>query len=432
MNVYDSGRMADVLKPFGFVASNDVDDADMVILNTCHIREKAAEKVYSELGRMRDLKVEKKSNGSDMLIAVAGCVAQAEGEEIFRRAPYVDIVVGPQSYQTLPELITKIARGGKMQINLDFPAISKFDSLPEEAQPCGISSFLSIQEGCDEFCKYCVVPYTRGAEYSRNLAETYREALRLVTGGAKEITLLGQNVNAYNGLDIDGNQLNLGKLIMHLAKINGLRRIRYTTSHPRSMHEDLVKAHAEVPQLMPFLHLPLQSGSDRILKAMNRKHTIKDYMHYIDRLKQVRPDMGFSSDFIIGYPGESDQDFRDTLKIIEQIEFAQCYSFTYSPRPGTPAAMEPQLDENLKSERLAEAQALIASYQTKYNNSFLGKNLQVLLEKTGKHQNQLVGKSQYMQSVHLKAPGELIGQIVTVKIDKIMSNSLTGSLANNE
>jgi tRNA-2-methylthio-N6-dimethylallyladenosine synthase len=429
MNVYDSGRMADLLEPFGFSISDKIDGADMVILNTCHIREKAADKVYSELGRMRELKEEKKANGSNMIIAVAGCVGQAEGEEIFRRAPCVDIVVGPQSYQNLPELITKVARGGKMAIDLDFPTISKFDQLPQQVGPAGVSAFLSVQEGCNEFCKFCVVPYTRGEEYSRPLADVYREAVALTVAGAKEITLLGQNVNAYNGLGENGAQINLGQLIRQLAKIESVQRIRYTTSHPRSMHEDLIDAHGTVEKLMPFLHLPIQSGSDHILKEMNRKHTRAEYLQTIEKLKKSRPDMAFSSDFIVGYPGETDQDFQQTLKIVEEVGYAQCYSFKYSPRPGTPASIATkQVPEQVKAERLAVLQALIGKYQQQFNRNSIGSTMEVLLDKDGKYEQQIVGKSPYMQSVHLNAPKGYQGQIVKVKIEHLTSNSLSGTL----
>jgi tRNA-2-methylthio-N6-dimethylallyladenosine synthase len=426
MNVYDSGKMADLLKPFGFTPSEEIQTADMVILNTCHIREKAAEKVYSELGRIRDYRDEKRANGSNMIIAVAGCVGQAEGEEIFRRAPCVDIVVGPQSYHTLPELITKVARGGKMAINLDFPAISKFDMLPEESQNTGISSFLSIQEGCNEFCKFCVVPYTRGEEYSRSVAKIYREAIRLAAGGAVEITLLGQNVNGYNGLDENNNPTNIANLIRHIAKIDSIKRIRYTTSHPRSMDDDLIAVHGEEEKLMPFLHLPVQSGSDRILKEMNRKHNRDQYLRTIDKLRASRPDMGFSSDFIVGYPGESEQDFLDTMQIVKEVGYAQCYSFKYSPRPGTPASIsEYQIAEEVKSERLARLQALIAEQQVEYNQNSVGQIMEVLFDKKGRHDGQVTGKSPYMQAVHINDGAEYLGKIAHVQIEGVIANSLS-------
>jgi tRNA-2-methylthio-N6-dimethylallyladenosine synthase len=425
MNVYDSDKMADLLKPFGFDHTDQIEGSDMVILNTCHIREKAAEKIYSELGRIRVLKAQKQAKGDNMIVAVAGCVAQAEGEEIFRRAPCVDIVVGPQSYHNLPELITKIARDGKMVINLDFPTISKFDILPNESKAPGISAFLSIQEGCNEFCKFCVVPYTRGEEYSRPVADIYREAVRFSEAGAVEITLLGQNVNAYNGINEHNNQTNLGNLIRSLAKIDKIKRIRYMTSHPRNMHDDLIAAHGEEPKLMPFLHLPIQSGSNKVLKEMNRKHTREEYLNIIDKLRKSRPDMAFSSDFIVGYPGESDQDFEQTMKIVEEVGYAQCYSFKYSPRPGTPAAInENQVPEEIKSERLARLQALISNYQDKFNYNFIGKNFEVLLDKHGKHQAQLTGKSPYMQAVHIDNAENYLGKIVNVKVAEITSNSL--------
>jgi tRNA-2-methylthio-N6-dimethylallyladenosine synthase len=427
MNVYDSVRMGDLLKPFGYALSDTMEDADMVILNTCHIREKAAEKVYSELGRVRAHKEVQAAQGKEMLIAVAGCVGQAEGEEIFRRAPFVDIVVGPQSYHSLPQLITEVARKSQHALNLDFPAISKFDSLPEESLPQGISAFLTIQEGCNEFCKYCVVPYTRGIEFSRPVSEIYREAVRMVAQGSREITLLGQNVNAYLFTGEDGAEYNLGKLVTHLAKIEGLQRIRYTTSHPRSMHEDLIEAHGQVEKLMPFLHLPIQSGSNRILHDMNRKHTVEEYLSTIAKLKAAKPEMGFSSDFIVGYPGETEQDFEDTLALVRQVKFAQAYSFKFSPRPGTPASINTnQIPEDVKSERLSRLQALITAQQEEFNQSFVGQEVEVLFDKEGKHEHQITGKSPYMQSVYINHGREYLGQTVSVKIEEAFTNSLMG------
>lgn len=424
MNVYDSERMADIMHPFGYEACESVDDADFVILNTCHIREKAAEKVYSELGRIKKMKDRKKKD--DMLIAVAGCVGQAEGEEIFRRAPYVNLVVGPQSYQSLPDLVGKAVRSSGHFINLEMED-DKFDKLPEESIHKGISGILSIQEGCDKFCSFCVVPYTRGAEYSRNLPEIYREAIRLVSNGAKEITLLGQNVNAFHGKDDEGNIWNLGRLIKHLAKINGLERIRYSTSHPRDMHDDLYDAHASVPELMPFLNLPVQSGSDRILQAMNRKHKRDDYFRIIDKLKAARPDMQFSSDFIIGFPGETDQDFADTLDLAKRVNFTQAYSFKYSPRPGTPGAeMENQVPEDIKDERLQIFQAQINSQQIKFNEESVGKIMPVLFDRKGRKEGQLIGKTPYMQSVHVDDAGDIMHKIVDVNLVEARPNSLSG------
>ncbi len=429
MNVYDSEKMLALLKPYGFEISQQVSDADMVILNTCHIREKASEKLYSELGRIKEHKILRKSQQKEMTIVVAGCVAQAEGEEIYKRANYVDIIVGPQSFQNIPELMAKVSREKKLALDLDFPAISKFDALPQ-IQTNAYSAYLSIQEGCNEFCKFCVVPYTRGEEYSRSFSEIYREALALINQGVLEITLLGQNVNAYNGLDEHNNVSNLGSLITKLAKIDGLKRIRYMTSHPRSMHDELFQAHESCDKLMPFLHLPVQSGSDKILKAMNRKHTSKEYLASIARLKKIRPDMAFSSDFIVGYPGELEEDFQATLNIVEEVSYAQCYSFKYSPRPGTPAAiMENQIPEEVKSERLLRLQTLIAKKQDQFNSRAIGKVMPVLFEKKGKHQGQLVGKTPYMQNVYLNNGQEKdLGVIKNVLISHVNVNSLAATI----
>jgi len=427
MNVYDSLKIGDLLKPFGYALTDTIDNADMVVLNTCHIREKATEKVYSELGRIKKLKnknlIQKKN---DMTVVVAGCVGQAEGEQIFKRSPWVDIVVGPQSYQNLPELITRIAREKKHAINLDFVDDEKFDSLPESNLTQGVSAFLSIQEGCDKFCKFCCVPYTRGAEFSRPLEKIYREALNIISLGSKEITLLGQNVSSYHGKDIENNEISLATLIRHLENIPDLERIRYTTSHPKEIYEDLILAHKEVDKLMPFLHLPVQSGSDRILNDMNRKHTAKDYLEVIEKLRNARPEIAFSSDFIVGYPGESDKDFQDTLKLVKEVGYAQAYSFKYSPRPGTPASILPQLPEDIKDARLQELQNLIRKQQTDFNDSFVGKTLNVLVEKTGRKKSQLIGKSEFLQAVTIDNINEGIGKIIPVKITKNMTNSLLG------
>jgi tRNA-2-methylthio-N6-dimethylallyladenosine synthase len=351
-------------------------------------------------------------------------VAQAEGEEIFKRSSCVDMVVGPQSFQNLPELIAKAARDKKIVIDIDFPTISKFDSLPE-VKANGVSAFLSIQEGCNEFCKFCVVPYTRGEEYSRPTTEIYREALSLASQGVMDVTLLGQNVNAYNGLDEHSQASNLGKLIKMIAKIDGIKRIRYMTSHPRSMHDDLIDAHGTCEKLMPFLHLPVQSGSNKILKSMNRKHTIEEYLIHIEALRKIRPDMAFSSDFIVGYPGETEEDFKATMKIVEEVNYAQCYSFKYSPRPGTPAAiMTDQIPEDVKSERLLRLQNLIAAKQSAFNQSWIGREMEILFEKNGKYPGQVVGKSPYMQAVHLSDGAEYLNQIIKVKITKSIANSL--------
>lgn len=425
MNVYDSQQMASLLKPVGYETTELVEEADVVILNTCHIREKAAEKMYSEIGRIRQYK----DAGKDMVIAVAGCVGQAEGEEIFKRAPAVDIVVGPQSYHTLPDMLATVKRDRQKAINLEFSEEAKFDNLPIDVEPSeqGVSAFLSIQEGCDKFCAFCVVPYTRGAEFSRPVSAVYREAQQLVARGAKEINLLGQNVNAYHGEAVDGNTWNLGQLIAHVASVKGLERIYYTTSHPRDMHDDLYKVHAEEEKLMPFLHLPVQAGSNNILKAMNRKHTREEYFDIIDRLREARPDLAFSSDFIVGFPGETDEDFEDTLDLVKRVNYAQCYSFKYSPRPGTPAALQAQLPEDIKSERLARLQALLNEQQLAFNQSFIGKTIPVLFSRPGKKAGQLIGKTPYMQSVHVEGlSDEYIHHMVDITITGAFGNSLAG------
>jgi len=435
MNVYDSDRMADVLGPLGYEPTDTPDGADMVILNTCHIREKASEKVYSELGRIRHLQNEKASEGGRMVVAVAGCVAQAEGAEIMMRAPHVDMVFGPQTYHQLPEMVTRAVRGAGGVVNTDFPVESKFDLLPEEsAKPQGPAAFLSVQEGCDKFCTFCVVPYTRGSEYSRPVGQVLNEAKRLVSHGVREITLLGQNVNAFHGEAADGSVWGLGRLIRELAEINGLERIRYTTSHPRDMDDDLIDAHGSVPQLMPFLHLPVQSGSDRILAAMNRKHTGDDYRRLIDRLRARQPDLALSSDFITGFPGETDQDFADTLRLINDIGFAQAYSFKYSARPGTPAASLEgrQVDEKVKDERLQAVQQLLNAQQVAFNQTMIGRTLSVLFDRVGKLDGQLLGRSAYMQSVYVQAPARLMGQMVEVHVTGAYANSLSGHVVTGE
>jgi tRNA-2-methylthio-N6-dimethylallyladenosine synthase len=428
MNVYDSIKMEELLKPHGFAASETPDDADLVILNTCHIREKAAEKIYSELGRVKEHRDEKRAKGENMVIAVAGCVAQAEGETIFERAPFVDIVVGPQSYHNLPKLLEQVKRKEKWVMDLDFHADNKFDKLTEELQPQGYSAFIAVQEGCDKFCNFCVVPYTRGAEYSRSVSEIYREVIGLVSMGAKEIHLLGQNVSGYHGEGPDGTTWSLGKLIKHIAKVYGVERIRYTTSHPRDMVDDeLFEAHRTEPKLMPFLHLPIQSGSNKVLDAMNRKHTREFYLEIIQKFKDARPDMAFSSDFIVGYPGETDEDFADTLKIVQEVGYSQCYSFMYSQRPGTPASMQDkQVPDEIKHARLMELQELLRDYQTQFNKSCNGKTLKVLFEQKGKHQGQIQGKSEYMQMVFAQGDESHIGKILDVEINQIEPNSLGG------
>ena len=379
MNVYDSARMADLLAPLGYAAVDQAEDADMVILNTCHIREKATEKVYSELGQMKRLKVARAEAGSPMLLAVAGCVAQAEGREIIARQPAVDVVVGPQSYHRLPEMIAKVAREARVALETDFPAEDKFDHLPEEHAPRGATAFLTVQEGCDKFCTFCVVPYTRGAEFSRPVEQIVEEARRLVAKGTREITLLGQNVNAYHGEGPDGTHWSLAKLIRHIARAAHVERLRYTTSHPRDMDDDLIAAHGDVEQLMPFLHLPVQSGSDRMLRAMNRGHTCDDYLKLVERIRASRPDIALSSDFIVGFPGETDADFEATLALVKRVIFAQAFSFKYSARPGTPAsAATKQVPEDVKSERLQILQALLIEQSRAFSQACTGRILPVL------------------------------------------------------
>jgi tRNA-2-methylthio-N6-dimethylallyladenosine synthase len=431
MNVYDSGRMADVLAPLGYALSDEPAHADLVILNTCHIREKAAEKVYSELGRLRALKAAREAAGEGrMVIAVAGCVAQAEGAEIIRRAPEVDMVFGPQTYHRLPEMVARALRGTGSVLETDFPVEDKFDSLPRAQGVSGPTAFLTVQEGCDKFCTFCVVPYTRGAEYSRPAAKIIAEARGLAAAGVREITLLGQNVNAWRGEAPDGGTWGLGRLCRALAEIDGIARIRYTTSHPRDMDDDLIAAHGDCPQLMPFLHLPVQSGSDRILEAMNRQHTADHYRRLVARIRDVRPDIALSSDFIVGFPGESDRDFRATLRLVEDVGYAQCFSFKYSPRPGTPAAaMELQVDEKTASARLGELQALLDAQAAAFNASCVGRTLPVLFEKRGRHDGQIVGRSPYLQPVHVKAPLSLLGRIDDVEITGVATHSLSGRLA---
>ncbi|MFN8930199.1 MAG: tRNA (N6-isopentenyl adenosine(37)-C2)-methylthiotransferase MiaB [Alphaproteobacteria bacterium] len=433
MNAYDSVRMAELLSPLGYETTDTPDTADLVLLNTCHIREKAAEKLYSDLGRMREHKQHLATQGRRQLIGVAGCVAQAEGEVILARAPYVDLVVGPQSYQHLPEMILEAIRTQRAALNIDFPTVSKFDALVDTTQSQGVSAFVSVQEGCDKFCSFCVVPYTRGAEYSRPVADIIAECERLVGLGALEISLLGQNVNAYHGLGPDGASANLAQLLHEVAKIQGLKRLRYTTSHPNDMTEDLIRAHADIEILMPFLHLPVQSGSDAILKAMNRKHDAATYISIIDRLRAVRPDIAFSSDFIVGFPGETEEDFEATLRLIETVGFAQAYSFKYSPRPGTPAAEKPQqIEEVVMAERLQRLQRLLNVQQEKFNQSMQGRSLPVLFDREGKRAGQALGKSPFMQSVYVDNAVHLGGKLVDVRITGTYPNSLKGEITDTE
>jgi tRNA-2-methylthio-N6-dimethylallyladenosine synthase len=419
MNVYDGERMAEMFESQGMWPADDKASADLVVLNTCHIREKAAEKVYSEIGRLR------RKDGTSPVIAVAGCVAQAEGGEISRRAPEVDIVVGPQAYHNLPDMVAAVGRGERV-VDLDLPGLDKFSKLPaRRKQPP--SAFLTVQEGCDKFCTYCVVPYTRGAEISRGWADLIDEAKAIVDAGAREITLLGQNVNAWDGEDDKGKLQGLDGLIRALDKIPNLRRIRYMTSHPNDMTEGLIAAHGDVEKLMPFLHLPVQSGSDRILKAMNRSHSRDSYMRILDRVRAVRPDIAFSGDFIVGFPGESDADFQDTLRLVREVGHAQAYSFKYSPRPGTPAAdMADQIPMEIMDERLQRLQAQIVADQTAFNDRTVGRTTDVLLERPGKFAGQLIGKSPWLQSVHVLAPNLSIGDIVTVQITDSGPLSLKG------
>ncbi len=430
MNVYDSLRMADVLAPLGYAATETPEAADLVVLNTCHIREKASEKVFSELGRLRQLKAARAENGRRMMIAVAGCVAQAEGEEILRRAPQVDLVFGPQTYHRLAALVTEAARSESGVIDTSFPSESKFDHLPEEARPQGFAAYLSVQEGCDKFCTFCVVPYTRGAEHSRPAAAVLAEARRLVESGTREITLLGQNVNAYHGEGPGGETWGLGRLLFALAEIDGLARLRYTTSHPRDMDDELIAAHRDLAVLMPYLHLPVQSGSDKILAAMNRRHAAADYLGVVERLRAARPELALSSDFIVGFPGESDTDFADTLRLVTEVGYAQAYSFKYSPRPGTPAAdATGQVPEAVKAERLAMLQSLLAEQQIAFNQSCVGREVEVLFEAEGRRAGQLLGRSPFMQAVHVAAPARLKGRLLPVRVESAHPNSLAGRLS---
>lgn len=429
MNVYDSTRMADVLAPLGYGPAETPEEADMVILNTCHIREKASEKVFSDLGRLRLLKTEKAQAGQKMVLAVAGCVAQAEGAEITARAPWVDIVLGPQTYHRLPEMVARASRAAGAQIDTDFPVEQKFDLLPEVNANQGPVAFLTIQEGCDKFCSFCVVPYTRGAEFSRPVAAILAEAKRLVAGGAREIALLGQNVNAWHGEAPDGSTWSLSRLLHALAEIDGLARLRYTTSHPRDMDDALIQAHGTIPQLMPFLHLPVQSGSDKVLAAMNRGHTADLFHRIADRLREARPDMALSSDFIVGHPGETAADHAATMALVEKVGFALAYSFKYSPRPGTPAAGQPfQVPEAEKDARLQELQALLRRQQDQFNRDCVGRECDILLTGPGRHPGQVAGRTPWLQPVHMMGPAGLAGRMARVRIDAALPNSLSATL----
>jgi len=435
MNVYDAQRMVDTLAPEGFVETVNAEDADLVILNTCHIREKASEKVYSELGRLRVAKDEAARNGREMRIAVAGCVAQAEGSEIIQRAPVVDIVVGPQSYHHLPQLLAKAKTDGRA-IETEFPVEDKFAALPDPKPAMirarGISSFVTVQEGCDKFCTFCVVPYTRGMEVSRPVARIVDDVKRLADNGVREITLIGQNVNAFHGDGDNGKPWSLGQLLHRLADIPGILRLRYSTSHPRDVDDALIEAHRDIPAVMPFVHLPVQSGSDRILEAMNRKHTAADYARTIERFRKVREDIAFSSDFIVGFPGETEEDFSATLALVRQISYAGAYSFKYSPRPGTPAAdMQETVTTTLMDERLTRLQELIDSQQAAFNKAAIGKTINVLFERAARNPGQIVGRTAYLQPAHVMASPDIIGQVLPVTIDSLERYSLIGQLADH-
>ena len=430
MNVYDSERMADVLRPLGYALADAPDGADLVVLNTCHIREKAAEKVYSELGRIRALRDEKAAAGEGrMTVAVAGCVAQAEGAEIMNRAPVVDLVVGPQAYHQLPELIARASRAKGERLAADFAPDAKFDALPAARQVDGPAAFLTVQEGCDKFCTFCVVPYTRGAEYSRPAPAVVAEAERLAAQGVREVTLLGQNVNAYAGAAEGGEVWTLARLVRRLSLIPGLDRIRYTTSHPRDMTDDLIGAHAEIEALAPYLHLPVQAGSNRVLKAMNRAHTAESYVRLVEKIRAARPDIALSGDLIVGFPGETDADFEATLALVREVRYAACFSFKYSRRPGTPAAAMPgQVDEAVKAERLARLQALLDAQQQAFNAATVGRTVPVLFERDGRKPGQVIGRSPYLQAVWVEGPASLKGEIAAVHIESSARNSLAGTL----
>ena len=432
MNVYDSERMGDSLDSEGYIATETPDDADLILLNTCHIREKAAEKLYSDLGRLRVMR-EERDPSRPLTIGVTGCVAQAEGAEILRRAPTVDLVVGPQTYHRLPELLRKVHEGQKV-VETEYAVEDKFAHLPHHnrraVQKRGVTAFLTVQEGCDKFCTFCVVPYTRGSEVSRPLDQIMSEARELVDAGVKEITLLGQNVNAWHGVSADGDVLHLGDLLYQLAKIDGLKRLRYTTSHPRDMDDSLIAAHKNLGMLMPYLHLPVQSGSDRILKAMNRQHKADDYLHLIDRIRKARPDIAFSGDFIVGFPGETDEDFEATMKLVQEVGYSSAYSFKYSPRPGTPGAtMKGHIEEKVKDERLQRLQALILEQQHQFLQSKIGKRIEVLVEKAGRHEGQMVGRSPWLLPVAVSTNAK-IGEIIAVDVTDASSNSLLGRAVN--
>ncbi|MGG7517397.1 tRNA (N6-isopentenyl adenosine(37)-C2)-methylthiotransferase MiaB [Allorhizobium undicola] len=433
MNVYDSSRMADALAAEGYEPTENVDEASLVLLNTCHIREKAADKVYSALGRLREMKKTRTAEGKEFTIGVAGCVAQAEGEEIIRREPGVDIVIGPQTYHRLPDALKKV-RSGRRVVDTEYAVEDKFEHLPDPKKVSGrprmVTAFLTVQEGCDKFCTFCVVPYTRGSEVSRPLAQILREAEKLVANGVKEITLLGQNVNAWHGEDEKGRPMGLGDLLYRLAEVPGIARLRYTTSHPRDMDDRLIEAHRDLRLLMPYLHLPVQAGSDRILKAMNRRHKASDYVALIERIRNARPDIALSGDFIVGFPGETDEDFDATMRLVETIGYAQAFSFKYSTRPGTPGAdLTDQVPEEVKTERLARLQELLLKQQHDFARSLVGKTMDILLEKPGRMEGQMIGRSPWLQSVNVDAKTLQIGDIIHVRITDTGPNSLFAEVA---
>jgi tRNA-2-methylthio-N6-dimethylallyladenosine synthase len=432
MNVYDAERMGNLAAEMGYRDATRVEDAELIVLNTCHIRERASEKIFSELGKLRELKEERARWGQRTTLVVAGCVAQAEGAEILRRQPAVDVVVGPQSYHRLPQLLRE-ARVRPGVVDTDFPAEDKFSRLPASSPDAirrrGVSAFVTVQEGCDKFCSFCVVPYTRGAEASRPLADVLSEIARLANAGVREVTLLGQNVNAYHGLDARGHAIGLAGLIRAAALTPGIGRVRYMTSHPNDMSDDLIAAHRDVPALAPYLHLPVQSGSDTVLKSMNRRHRVADYLDVVARVRAARPDVAFSSDFIVGYPGETDNDFDQTLALVRAVGFASSYVFKYSSRPGTPAAeMSGQIDEDTKTRRLAVLQDLIEDQRQTFNLASVGRRVEVLFEKPGRREGQVIGRSPYMQSVFAEGPPSLIGQLAEVEMIAIEPRSLRGRI----
>jgi tRNA-2-methylthio-N6-dimethylallyladenosine synthase len=433
MNVYDSTRMQELLAAHGYGMATGPEQADLVVLNTCHIREKASDKVYSELGKVREMKEARQATGADMVIAVAGCVAQAEGHEITRRNKAVDLVFGPQTYHRLPAMLKQRAETGRAVVETEFPSEDKFDGLggasARKALKQGVAAFLTVQEGCDKFCSFCVVPYTRGAEFSRTVAQVLDEARALAENGVREVTLLGQNVNAYRGASSTGAHTSLAQLVAELSSVSGIDRIRYTTSHPRDMTDDLIAAHATNPKLMPYLHLPVQAGNDRVLKAMNRGHTAQSYVDLIAKVRNARPDIAISGDFIVGFPGETEAEFQDTLSVVREVKYASAYSFKYSERPGTPAAdRKGQVPEDEKNDRLYRLQALLTGQMTAFNRGCIGHDMEVLVEKTGRNVGQMIGRSPYLQSVHFDTGGSRVGDIVTCRIEAISSNSLSATV----